>query len=160
MRKALASALLALMIGGIIGCDSPPSPIAPDEPARAPSVERAVPGYEAVAPRPELIATPNGWYHRSCVHEIPNGAIERRGGSISTRDGASVRLPDCRYPGKRDAEGRPLTGSIARASNHQSPENNGWIEHAEYELSGHTYSELSAEWGRSTANSATRPGSG
>jgi hypothetical protein len=145
MRKPHPFVLLALL-GGSFGCDAPPSPISPEVIPASASRAAQVSGQEAVAPKSELVATPNGWYHRSCVHEIPSGATEHRDGTITARDGASIALPECRYPGKRSGEGVRIKASSSPAFKNQPPDNNGWIEFAWDELSGHTYSELSAQW--------------
>jgi len=145
MKKTLSLALL--VAGGIVGCDSPPSPTSPDGPTTSNSEARRIPGQDALAPQEELVATPNGYYHRSCVHEIPNGARENRDGTITEMGGAATELPECLYPGQRTAEGVRIRRSLTQGWRSQTPDNNGWIEWSQDGLSGgHTFSELSADW--------------
>lgn len=129
---------LLLLAAVMVGCDIPNSSTAPDfDISSSYQVQQ-----ESAAPKAELVRTPNGWYHQSCVREIPTGASERRDGTVTTRGGRVLRLAGCRYPGRRDSNGV----RIRRAVRGLSPDNDGWIEYAYYSLTGHTYSEISARW--------------
>lgn len=87
------------------------------------------------------VATPAGWYHPSCVHEIPDGARVSRGSSVTRRDGSSYQLPKCLYRAFRT---RPHG---ARQNALPLPVNNGWIEYAHASLgSGNWFKWLSAFW--------------
>jgi hypothetical protein len=89
-----------------------------------------------LAPQGELVFTPAGWYHRSCVYEVPNGARVSRTGQVTRSDDSSYQLPECPYPGRRTEAG-------VRAS---LPVNNGWIEDARYSLPDRAYGGATARW--------------
>jgi hypothetical protein len=65
--------------------------IAAAEAAPAPDTATA-----AIAADSDWIRTPAGLYHRSCVHEIPEGAVVKKD-SVRRRDGTSYALPVCRF---------------------------------------------------------------
>src|SRR6476646_768438 len=45
------------------------------------------------------VATPEGLYHRSCVIEIPDGAVLRYDGVVIPKKGAKYKVPmTCSYP--------------------------------------------------------------
>src|SRR2546425_8344311 len=56
----------------------------------------------ASQPAPEVranyVRTPAGWYHRSCVHEIEEGALVEKDGLVRRRDGTTYQIPKCLYP--------------------------------------------------------------
>src|SRR3982074_3371885 len=49
----------------------------------------------AIAADTDWIRTPAGLYHRSCVHEIPDGAVVGMDNVVRRRDGTSYTLPPC-----------------------------------------------------------------
>ena len=81
--------LLAALLGAIL-C----------EPVHASSQSSAGASSTAItAAQGDYVATPAGWYHRSCIHEIPAGArVDRRHGLVTRRDGSTYQLPTCLYP--------------------------------------------------------------
>lgn len=93
------------------------------------------------APPSDYVATPAGWYHRSCVHEIPNGARVDAKGLVTRSDRSTFQIPQCSYPIYPSAPG--LSAQAIPAS----PTNNGWIEFASYQLpSGNSFRQLTAGW--------------
>ena len=86
--------------------------------------------------------TPAGWYHRSCVHEVPNGARVGRDRVVTRNDGTSYHVPECMYPGRRSKTGQRIAEDRTTP-----PINNGWMEWAQYSLSGDSrFRGLSARW--------------
>jgi len=78
--------------------------------AREPTVpgvdaaERAGPAAIA-AQLPGYVNTPAGWYHSSCVHPVPNGAlVDARTGVVTRRDGTTFSTPKCQYPASRKSQ--------------------------------------------------------
>lgn len=136
---------IALIIGiGLVATGCNDAPTFPESGSSAEEARLQVVGTPSVsllrvAPRAELVATPNGWYHESCVHEIPDGAVTHQDGTTTLRDGSPFEVPECLYPGRRNRDGvRELTAA---------PVNEGWMEYAHYSLSGgDSYRELSANW--------------
>lgn len=61
--------------------------------AAAPAADSAT---AAIAADTDWIRTPAGLVHRSCVHEIPEGAVVRKD-SVRRRDGTTYALPVCRF---------------------------------------------------------------
>jgi hypothetical protein len=53
----------------------------------------------AIAADTDWIRTPAGLSHRSCVHEIPAGAVVGVDNVVRRRDGTSYTLPPCLFPG-------------------------------------------------------------
>jgi len=89
------------------------------------------------SPPNDYVTTPAGWYHRSCVHEIENGAHVDKRRRVRRRDGTTYQIPNCLYPARI---ARP--GAEAR-----SPTNNGWIEYASTSQPfGSWYQQLTASW--------------
>lgn len=91
MNKSLLS-LLALLVAA--ACTERPTAV--QTPAGKPSLA-------GVTPIGDYVATPHGWYHRSCVHEIPSGARVDAGGLVTRRDGSTYAIPKCLYPSYRAA---------------------------------------------------------
>jgi hypothetical protein len=116
------------------------TPTSPTEPATEMS---ATANTDRQAPQNELVRTPAGWYHRTCVYEVPNAARVSRSGLVTRTDDSSYQLPECLYPGRRTDTG--LRASL--------PVNNGWIEDARYTLTDRAYGSLTARW-----NAPANPG--
>jgi len=91
----------------------------------------------------ELVATPAGWFHRSCVHEIPNGAhFDARTRLVKRLDGTTFEIPECQYPAYPDyPTRRSLHGSDGE------PADTGWVEYAyDYLGASNNYAHLTASW--------------
>ena len=89
------------------------------------------------------VPTPAGWLHKSCVHEIPDGArVMARSRVVARRDGTSYQVPRCRYPAYSTLP------NVSRTRGHQPPPDaEGWIEYAfDYVPSPDRYSLLMARW--------------
>jgi hypothetical protein len=92
----------------------------------------------------DYVATPMGLYHRSCVHEIPAGAIVDRLGLVTRRDGIAYLIPQCAYQHFSSLPSAPLDPSPPQVSN--------WIERTDYCLDGdcyttsNSYRTLAADW--------------
>ena len=128
--------LLALLTSSLLilftACDK--TPVQPTGAGPAMRAEGAPPGAD-------YVSTPAGWYHRSCVHEIPNGAHVDTAGVVTRRDGVKYRIPKCRYRPYPTAPG-PWRGH--RLS---EPTNDGWMEYAWDTLpTGSYYRQLAAGW--------------
>jgi hypothetical protein len=86
----------------------------------------------------DYIATPAGWYHRSCIHEIAPGAVvDRRHGTVKRHDGSTYQLPTCLYPPR----------GVRRHTGVQAPTTNGWVESAvTAQPDSSPYSAINASW--------------
>jgi hypothetical protein len=114
---------------------------------RASMVEPEVSFLDAVAPREELVATPSGLYHRSCVNEIPSGAFQDLDGTITLKNGERFTKKDCLFPGRRTTDGLKLQPKSPISFGFQLPTNTGWMAYAFDNLTGgNAYGELSADW--------------
>lgn len=95
----------------------------------------------AVAPASEMVSTPMGWYHRSCVNEVPNYAfVDTRTRIVRRSDGTTYQLPPCLYPGRRTRDGRLAA---------TAPDFAGWVEFAQDSTSmgpGNQFGEIVANW--------------
>lgn len=117
--------------------DKSPSGLSPGQPRL--SVAQAV-GSEIP---PDYVVTPMGLYHRSCVHEIPAGAIVDRQGRVTRRDGVAYQIPQCAYEHFSSMPNGPFDPSPPQVSN--------WIERTDYCLDGYcgtsnSYRTLAADW--------------
>jgi hypothetical protein len=103
---------------------------------RAPLMPR--PSTQAAQAIPnDYVATPAGWYHRSCVHEIESGAtVERSGLLVRRKDKTTYKIAPCVYAAYRNR--RP---GEAPSTGH------AWIEYASTsQPAGSAYSQLNANW--------------
>jgi Big-like domain-containing protein len=112
------------------------------EPASSPPQPSASKvGEDAGAIPNDYVVTPAGWYHRSCVHQIEDGALVGRNGLVRRKDGSTYQLPKCGYPIQR-ARGRPDTRGRPAA---RPPADSGWIEFA-YDFTPGSFRQLDADW--------------
>ncbi len=116
-RATLLSIAGALLV--VAGCTDQIAPSAPASVRPSVHTQRSVTGQAS-----DLVATPDGWYHRSCVHTIPNGAtIALDGRRVTLRDGSSYQIPSCGQPGRVSIAEKGATG----------PNLNSWLEYAYYD---------------------------
>lgn len=128
--KRMHLSLLAIAI--TIGCKDAAMPVAPI----ATSSTKMVSDQVAPVASGDLVATPNGWYHRSCVHEIPNGAHVDINGEIHRKDGKTYQLSSCTQPGRV---------IVANQNRTVAPTINGWLEWADFQP-GYNLGEINASW--------------
>lgn len=120
----------------------PEQPVAPRRAAVPPLKSLAT----AVVDTNEYILTPTGYYHRGCVHEIPDGAVIGAAGEIRRKDGTTFTIPPCAQPG-------PVPASIAnqgrgsQQSNLTPPAPHTAVESGQAASGvGHTFRDISARW--------------
>ncbi len=65
---------------------------------RAASMPTRVPDERPVAVPADYVATPNGYFHPSCVNEVAAGEVLTSGGRVRRSDGRYRTLAPCRYP--------------------------------------------------------------
>lgn len=117
------------------GCNEPPS-----QPTEAPP-EMA--NQRAPEPPRDYVATPAGWYHRSCVHVVEDGARIDRAHVVTRRNGTKYQLPKCTHPAWREG------GSDQRPDEKVPgpPTAPGWIEAAWFEVNPPAwYKKITANW--------------
>lgn len=121
--------MTAVLVFWMIGCNEPVS--VPSHQLPGSTSQRVPPSLD------DYVATPAGLYHRSCVHEIEDGARGNKNGLVTRKDGTTYQLPKCAYPPLRPAQREGTSAPI----------NNGWIEDASYALpAGNQYRHLTANW--------------
>src|SRR5262249_50960813 len=82
------------------------------------------------------VATPAGFYHASCVHEIEDDATVDDDTDIVTRaDGSTYQLPPCGYPVRM----QPLSADSTE------PQVNSWVVDGEKQVTGWV-KDVTAEW--------------
>jgi hypothetical protein len=69
----------------------------------------------------DYVATPHGYYHQSCVHELPDGAELDVDGRVTLADGTAQQLPACNYP-----------RLIVRPNAAAQDETDGWVEYSSF----------------------------
>jgi hypothetical protein len=117
IRLALASAalgagIISLACGDPTGSANPPAAVGPTPATGDPS---------------DYVATPAGWVHRSCVYEVPDGAVVDRNGIVHVAGAVTRALPPCQFPTRQALRGGPLVRPDGQSS---KPTNNGWMEYA------------------------------
>jgi hypothetical protein len=127
MRPSIVSFLCGLgLLSSLMACNEPLSEIRP--PSAAKAVTQTLKDY---------VATPAGWYHRSCVHEIENASRVDKDGLVTRRDGTTYQIPKCLY---RVYAAQPGTEPL-------SPADTGWIEYAySSQPPGASYQQLNGSW--------------
>jgi hypothetical protein len=80
---------------------------------------------EAAFSASDYLPTPGGYRHRSCVHEIEEGA-RVEGQRVLRKDGTSYELPTCKFPLLADLKD---AAPLSRASSATTPPTtSGWVE--------------------------------
>jgi hypothetical protein len=137
IRRAVG--LIAVVgVGLALGCEDQLVPPKPDA-RSAQSSNLDVTTAAGSQPDSDWISTPAGWFHRSCVYNVPSGSRwDRRAGVLYRPDGSSMTIPPCRYAhgARRGQNGVPV-GS--------APTDSGWSVWR-YRNSATPYRSLSAYW--------------
>ncbi len=122
MKRAALSFLGAALIAGA-GCGAEEDRPGGNDPAIA-AVQSPVVAADAdtrpEGPPNEYVDTPQGRFHRSCVHEVPDGAEVDGAGNVSRGGRLLKRLDKCRFKSFRS---RRQPGSEL-----PPPTINGWVE--------------------------------
>ncbi len=127
--KRLGWSILALV--GLAGCTEPASLPPPSENQS-----------DQASPAPDdYVATPAGWYHRSCVPEIEEGARIGRDGLVTRQDGTTHQLVPCRYPRYGGGPAPTVSATPAATSTFT-----GYVEYAYVSQTGIFYDGLTADW--------------
>ena len=137
MRRAFT--LLILAIVGASGCDDQrDTPTSPPDLAVSQAKDLQEVSAEKVAPASELVMTPAGYYHRSCVHEAPAASVVRKGGVATLSDGSEVEFEKCEFPGRRTKGGTRVSAPTTGWD---------WIEYTRKVFHDeHTFGYLETEW--------------
>lgn len=122
--------LLALAVA--VGCKDAAMPVSPIETPPPQVLSDQGPSTASG----DLVATPNGWYHRSCVHEVPNGAHVDINGLVHRKDGTLAQVSRCEHPGRV---------VVAGQERNVAPTINGWLEWADFHP-GSNFGEINATW--------------
>src|SRR6266545_749305 len=124
--------LALLALAAALGCNDSGSP------AKSVSPELQ---QEAFRGNGDYVATPAGLYHRTCVHEVEDGARIGKNGLVRRRNGTTYQLPACMY---RSFKLRP---DHRGKDDILAPTNNGWVEwvQATQTLPAY-YGKLTANW--------------
>jgi hypothetical protein len=93
----------------------------------------------------DYIATPNGYYHKDCVHQVPDGTVIDDQ-FVTAPDGTRDALPICEHGHYASlADIGTLRSEVA-----QAPAGDGW-QAAMIKTTGSFYREISASWAVPTA---------
>jgi hypothetical protein len=96
----------------------------------------------ALRPLDGYVLTPHGYYHQSCVHEVPDGAEVGVGGRVMLADGSERQLPGCNHP------------RLVLRNEAVEPTTNGWVEDANW-TSPSPATKLTSRFGVPSAPSAS-----
>jgi len=91
---------------------------------------------------PSYLATPNGWFDPSCVHQLDDGERVLEDGRVARADGSVRAIAPCTSP-RYDVEGRPFDERAHDRA--KPPATNGWIEYAASVATG-PVSYFHAQW--------------
>lgn len=135
MRPQLSAVMIVGTIAGaiLVGCQDQ-GPAAPEAP------NAALKGDAFAQPDSGYIATPAGWFHESCVHEIPNGARVNATGNVTRADGTRFQIPACAHSSVSTVP-KPGAESVLLP-----PTDNGWVEYGFTNLNAGTYHALTGRW--------------
>lgn len=128
MKQTLCCLLVTVVAAA---CGDQSTPMVPTAAQSPPPPKAAVQS----GPADDLVATPNGWYHRGCVHEVPNGAHLDIHGLVKRLDGTTYQIALCSQPGRVANGGNAASG----------PTLSGWIERADY-VPGTYWGTITASW--------------
>lgn len=122
MHRTTQTALV-LMVGAVLliaGCtDQSRTPTSP--------TRIAGPHFDAIAEQTsadsDWVSTPGGWYHKTCVHLVPQGSyLDAAHSVVYNSDGTSIKYSSCKYAhGQR----RGVNGVGGRSA--PPPSLDGWI---------------------------------
>ena len=104
--------------------------------APAPLVPQAASGDLAVNPdssKRDYLFTPAGWYHRSCIHEVPDKAVIHGDTVLGPNHQVERILPVCAHP-------HFTTNSSKNKNSPPSPGDTGWVIDARDTRNGSTNS--------------------
>jgi hypothetical protein len=91
----------------------------------------------AAGDQSDLVMTPAGLLHRSCVHEVANGASISKTGVVTNADGSVYTLPPCLF----ETRANPFRIETS------SPTDSSYIEEGSVAATGtNGYSEITANW--------------
>lgn len=156
IKGTIGAVVSALLFSAAAGCgdnglhdmDEPNGIIAPSaEGSTTPQVV-AQPQLDAEGrPPPDYVPTPLGYYHRSCVYELPNGATIDEQSNVVSEKGVVVRqLKKCPYASIRRARVDPSGDLAAAAETNASPPTlGGWVEWAEQGLSSGQFNKMEGD---------------
>jgi hypothetical protein len=92
--RPVRAVLSTLAIGAVMACGENVTTAAPKSaPVSRLSDIAQDPGADS-----DWVSTPGGWYHKSCVHEVPSGSRGEANGMVHRPDGTSIQIPPCHYP--------------------------------------------------------------
>lgn len=129
--------LLLLTLGAACTDAVAPGPTAPERASAAIEITSAI--------LEDYFPTPAGFYHKSCVHQIPMRATVDRDRVVHRRDGTTYRLPTCRFAPRSTIPGHaqaPFEGPPAAAA--KPPTINDWVEFTDASSSG--FKRIVADW--------------
>lgn len=147
MKKQHTYSTICTIVLTLIACHDRPSPVAPlstSGSANIVSHDDLLEGY---------VPTPAGWYHESCVHQIPVGARVERNNVVKTVAAGSYQLPLCLHPPQSTHFGRP----DSTAKNPVASNGSGWTEWT-YDNNYTPRRQLVADWTVPAAPSAYATG--
>ncbi len=128
---------IAVVTAKVAGCSDQPATRGITAPKRLSATMPALPDTS------DLVLTPNGFYHRSCVYEVPEGARIKQG-VITRQDGTSYRVPTCLQPGPAIGG---LTNTGGGSKNGNVPSTHGWVAYGSNTIgSGLTIRHIGARW--------------
>lgn len=130
--------LYFIAAAGAVSCSDVTTPV-----STSTNASKAVASISATGPTSGYVSTPAGWYHKSCVYEIPDGGrVNAANRVVTRRDGTTYHLSECAHPAY------PNWPQVARARRISLPPvDTGWVEYAyEYARSGQSYLDLEAAW--------------
>ena len=100
MKRLQVVALFVLAAVCMFACGTGSGPISDDavvqNPSRPMAVQPVSPLAAGGAPTADYLITPNGYFHKSCVHEVPSGAHADDQDNV-TVNGAVTHYPPCQY---------------------------------------------------------------
>jgi hypothetical protein len=123
----VVGAVVAASAGGLTACATLDGPDGAGAPAGDTSASELAAG-EPAALDADFLETPGGRVHRSCIHEVPDGARVDVSGGVTLRSGETLRFASCRFA-VRDARRAHALADATQPKESASFLTNGWFEY-------------------------------
>jgi hypothetical protein len=141
MKLTLVGILAVAVVAVVSSCSDPISPPSPSaDVQRNASKDAARNGY---------VMTPAGFFHRSCIHEIPEGALVDSNLRVIRKNGSTYQIPRCLYPPFTTPASLFRSGtesaSALRTATVAATATNGYLEIAQTIVGG-PYKSISSNW--------------